>query len=182
MSSNSGEKCDGYCGNGGRCVRGVCECPDGYTTDLNGYCQERPEERARVINGNEVIDNQGMGTEAAVGQAQDGYLVNYVNTSSNSLLSSSATTSTTKSSKRTILSNSATTPGSNFHKHSNRVSRHNHFHKRNSRNILYAQFLLLRRSRLCKWSLRMQTRLQDVGKVSFSRLRHCTPSLLVNAK
>uniref|UniRef100_A0A1I7RJY8 G protein-coupled receptor n=1 Tax=Bursaphelenchus xylophilus TaxID=6326 RepID=A0A1I7RJY8_BURXY len=61
----NGEKCDdNYCTSGARCVRGLCQCPDGYQ-DENGYCQPSDQNAnsqagggANAVNGEEYGGGQ----------------------------------------------------------------------------------------------------------------------------
>jgi hypothetical protein len=73
-SPQVGEKCDSYCPNGARCVRGLCECNDGYTTDSTGYCQ--PTDQTVSQTGNEVIEPQSVSaTDQSFSQGQNAYMV-----------------------------------------------------------------------------------------------------------
>ncbi|CAD5228809.1 unnamed protein product [Bursaphelenchus okinawaensis] len=59
--AGAGEKCDDtYCTSGARCVRGLCQCPDGYQ-DENGYCQPADQNSG----------NQGTGSN--IGQPNEEY-------------------------------------------------------------------------------------------------------------
>jgi hypothetical protein len=70
----AGERCEEYCGNGARCVRGLCECPEGYP-DSNGYCHQQTDAAGGQPTGNEIVDTQQGGTDTGLGQSQDNYLV-----------------------------------------------------------------------------------------------------------
>lgn len=75
VKPQAGEKCDSYCGNGARCVRGLCECPEGYNADSGGYCQQQTDQAA-TQSGNEVMETQAGGiANQNVGQGQDDYMV-----------------------------------------------------------------------------------------------------------
>ncbi|KAI6190808.1 hypothetical protein M3Y97_00158700 [Aphelenchoides bicaudatus] len=70
----AGERCEEYCGNGARCVRGLCECPDGGYADQNGYCHQQTDTAGGQPTGNEVVDTQQAGTDSTIGQSQDNYM------------------------------------------------------------------------------------------------------------
>lgn len=72
MPPQAGDQCDSYCGNGARCVRGLCECAEGYSPDSKGYCQQQTDQNA--ANGNEAVETQS-GIDQNIVQPQDGYIV-----------------------------------------------------------------------------------------------------------
>ncbi|KAI6239535.1 EGF-like domain protein [Aphelenchoides fujianensis] len=65
----AGDKCDGgMCGSNARCVRGLCQCQDGYT-DNDGTCQAQESGGAAAAGGAESTDSQPQG-----GPSDGGYV------------------------------------------------------------------------------------------------------------